>query len=140
MVDFGESLGLFFVIELTDWLGGILEGGIIHVDDDLGNDSSDFAISTLLCESIVNGLSEPVTDLALAHCDGSFEWHGRGFVGGSLFFVNEDVADLGTITVGDDDFVFAGEGCNECSDGVCDFFLGFGGDFTIFLKGVAAEG
>ncbi len=140
MVDFGESLGLFFVVELTDWLGGILEGRVIYIYDDLGNNGGNFAVGAFLGESIMNGLGEPVTDLTLAHGDGGFEWHGGSFVGGGLLFVDEDVADLGAIAVSDNDFVFAGEGCDKCPDGVCDFFLGFGGDFTIFLKGVAAEG
>ena len=88
MVDFSESFGLFFVVELTDGLGGVLESGVIDIDHNLRNDGSDFAIDTFLCKSIMDGLGKPIADLTLTHSDGGFEWHGWGFVGRGLLFVN----------------------------------------------------
>ena len=108
MVDFGESFGVFFAIELTDRLGRIFEGRVIYIDYDLGNNSSDLAVGAFFCKSIMDGLRKPVTDLALTHGYGGFEWHGGRFVGGSLLFMNEDITDLGTIAVRNNDFVFVG--------------------------------
>ena len=97
---------MFFVVELADGLGGIFKSWVISINYDLRNDSSDFAMLVFLGKSVMNGLSEPVADLTLAHCDGGFERHGGSFVGRGLFFVDEDVADLRAITVSDDDFIF----------------------------------
>ena len=108
VVDFGESLSLFFAIELTDWLGGIIKSRVIDVDYDLRNNSCYFTASVFQSKGIMNGLSQPITDLTLTHSNSSFEWHGRSFFGGTLFFVNEDIADLGTVTMSDHDFVFTG--------------------------------
>ena len=88
MIDFGEGFSLFFVVKLADGFGGISECWIINVDDDLGNDSGDFAVLAFFGKSIVNSLGEPVTDLALAHSNCSFKWHGRSFVGSGGLFVD----------------------------------------------------
>ena len=79
MVDFGESFGLLFVVELTDGFGGIPESGIVDVDDNLRDDGGDFTVDTFFRKSVMNGLGEPITDLALAHSDGGLEWHGWSF-------------------------------------------------------------
>ena len=106
MIDFGESFGLFFVIELADGFGGVTKSGIVYVDNNLRNNGGDFTVLVFLSEGVMDGLSEPIADLSLTHCDGSFERHSGGFVGRGLFFVNEDVTDLRAITVSDDNFVF----------------------------------
>ena len=79
---------MFFVIELADWFGGIFESRVICVDNNLGNDSSDFAVLIFASESIMDGLGEPIADLALTHGDSGFKWHGGSFVGRGLLFVN----------------------------------------------------
>ncbi len=124
---------MFFVVELTDGFGGVLEGGVIDIDDDLGNDSSDFAVLVFTGEGIVDGLGEPVADLTLAHSDGGFEGHSGSFIGGGGLLVDEDIADLRAVTVSDDDFIFAGEGGDNCANDARDLFLSCGGDFAVFL-------
>ncbi len=79
MVDFGKGFGLFFVIKLANRFGRVLESGVIDVDDNLRDDGGDFAINAFFDEGIVDGLSEPITDLALAHSYGGLEWHGWSF-------------------------------------------------------------
>lgn len=130
---------MFFVVKLADGFGRILESGVIQINDDLGNNGSNLATRAFLCKGVMDSLGKPVTDLALAHGDGGFEGHGGGFVGGGVFFVEHDVANLGTITVSDDNFVFIGKSCYNSTNDVGDFFLSFGGDFAVFLKGVAAK-
>lgn len=87
----------------------------------------------------MDSLSKPVTDLALTHGNGGFEGHGGSFIGGGVFFVKHDVADLRAITVSDDNFVFIGKGCHDSANDIGDFFLSFGGDFAVFLKGIATK-
>ena len=54
--------------------------------------------------------------------------------------MDENVADLRAVAVGDDDFVFAGEFGDKFTDFFSDGFLSLGRDFAVFLEGVAAEG
>ena len=135
----GELFGLGLGVKLADGLGGILEGGVGAVNDNLRDDGGDLAALALSGESVIDGLGEPVTDLTLAHGDSSLERHSGGFVAGGLLFVDEDVADLGAVAVGNDDFIFASKISDDFTDFLGDFFLGFGGGFTVFLEGVAAE-
>ena len=115
------------------------EGGILAVDHDLSDDADDLFVAFFFGEGIADGLGEPIADLALAHGDSGFKRHGGRSGGGGGFFVNQNVADLGTVAVGDDDFVVAGklgdDGANLAGDG----FLGFSGDFAVTLQGVATE-
>ena len=106
MISTGELFGFFFGIELADGFGGIFESWITGANYDLGNYGGDFFGFAMGGKSVVDGLGEPVTDLALAHSYGGFQRHGGSLVGRGLFFVNQDIADLRTVTVGDDDFIF----------------------------------
>lgn len=91
---------------MTDRFGGVFEGRVAWVDNNLRDNSDDFFAFALFCEGVVDSLSEPVSDLTLTHGDSGFERHGRGLVGGSFFFVEKDVADLRAVAMGDDDVVF----------------------------------
>ena len=53
--------------------------------------------------------------------------------------MNQDVANLWAIAVGDDNFVFFGQISDNFADFFSNFFLSFGGGFTIFLEGIAAK-
>ena len=72
MVFFGEPSGGFGVVELPDRFGGVLEGWVVFVDNDLGDDGGDLSMLVFLDKGIVDGLGEPIADLALAHGDSSF--------------------------------------------------------------------
>ena len=109
------------------------KGGVVFAYDYLGDDRGDFFGLTTLEKSIVDGLGQPVTDLALAHGDGGLERHGGGAGSGGGFFMNENVADLGAVAVRDDDLVFAGQVSDDFADFFGDFLLRFGGDFAILL-------
>ncbi len=104
---FCEHFGGFCIVKFADGFFGALEGRVVFVYYDLGNDGGDLFVLTAFQKSVVDGLGEPVADLALAHGDGGFEGHGGGFFGGGRFFVDENIADLGAVAVGDDNFVFA---------------------------------
>ena len=47
--------------------------------------------------------------------------------------MDQDVADLWTIAVGDYDFIFIGEAGDDFANFASDLFLIFSGDFAIFL-------
>ena len=47
--------------------------------------------------------------------------------------MNEDVANLGAIAVGNNNIIFVGEFGDEGADFASDLFLRFGGDFAVFL-------
>lgn len=72
MICFGESFGFFFGIKLTDRFGGGLKGGIVTTNYDLRDDGDDFFVFAFFGESVIDGLGEPITDLALTHGDCSF--------------------------------------------------------------------
>ena len=116
------------------------ESGIFAVHNHLGDYTDNLLATFFLGESVVDGLGEPIADLTLAHGDGGFQRHGGRGGGGGGFFVNEDVADLGTVAVGDDDFVFIGKFSNHGANLAGDGFLGFGGDFAVALEGIATQG
>lgn len=102
----GEFDGFFRGVELTNGFRWVFEGGVRFIDNDLSDDADDFLSFMFPGEGVADGLGEPVADLTLTHGDGSFERHSGSGFGGGRFFVNEDIADLGTVAVGDDDFVF----------------------------------
>ena len=54
--------------------------------------------------------------------------------------MDEDVADLGAVTVSDDNFVFVSEAGNDVADLTGDLFLGRSSDFAVFLESIATEG
>ena len=83
-----ESAGGAGVVELTDRFRRVFESGVGTADYDLGNNGGDFLRTTTFDEGIVDGLGEPVADLALAHGNGGLERHGRRGVAGGGFFVN----------------------------------------------------
>ena len=105
MILASQSFGYFGGVKLTNRLSGVFESGVVLVDDNLGNNSGYLGFLVVFGESIVNSLGEPITDLTLTHGDGGFERHGWSFFGSGGFFVDEDVADLRTVTMGNDDFV-----------------------------------
>ena len=53
--------------------------------------------------------------------------------------MDEEVADLRTITVRDDNIVLICELSDFLADGASDFLLSFSGGFAVFLEGVATE-
>ena len=116
------------------------ESGIFAVHDHLGDYTDNLLATFFLGESVVDGLGEPIADLTLTHGDGGFQRHGGRSGGGGGFFVNEDITDLGTVAVGDDDFVFIGKFSNHGANLAGDGFLGFGGDFAVALEGIATQG
>lgn len=136
---FGESLGLGGGVELADWFRRILEGGVGGVDEDLGDDAGDRLRLVKLGERIIESLSEPIADLALAHRDGGFERHSGGGVSSCGFFVDENIADLRAVAVDDDDVILLGELRDRVANLAGDLFLCFGGRFAVFLEGVTAE-
>ncbi len=88
MILTGERAGGGGVVKLADGLGGIFESGVRTANYDLGDNSGDFLGATATNKSVVDGLGEPVADLALTHGDGGFERHGGCGRGGSGFFVD----------------------------------------------------
>ena len=136
----GELDGFGGGIELADGFRGMAEGGIFAVHNYLGDHADNLLATFFLGEGVVDGLGEPIADLALTHGDGGFQRHGGRGGGGGGFFVDEDVADLGTVTVGDDDFVFIGKLSNHGANLASDGFLGVGGDFAVALEGIATQG
>lgn len=74
----------------------------------MGNDGDDFFVFADFGKGIIDGLGEPIADLTLTHGDCGFERHGGSFFGSGGFFVNEDVADLRTVAVSNDDFEATG--------------------------------
>ena len=134
-----ESFRFFFGIELADRFGGVFESGIIAANYDLRNNGDDFFVFAFFSEGIVDSLGEPITDLTLAHSDGSLKRHSRCLFGRGGLFVNENVANLGAIAMGDDDFVLVSEFGDSFAYFNGDFLLGFGRGFTVFLESVPAE-
>ena len=93
---------------MPDGFGGVFEGGVGSIDDNLGDNGDDFFAFAKFDKSIIDSLSEPIANLTLTHGDCGFEGHGGSLLGGGLLFMNQNIADLRTVAVGDDDFVFVG--------------------------------
>jgi len=137
--ELGEFDGFFCGVELADRFRRVFEGGVGFIDDDLSDDADDFFMAMFPSKGVTDGLGEPVADLALTHSDCGFERHGWGGRRSGRLFVNEDVADLRTVAVGDDNFVFVRKARDCAADLFGDGFLGFGSYFPTFLESIAAE-
>lgn len=137
--ELGEFDGFFCSIELTDRFRWVFEGGVGFIDDDLSDDADDFFMAMFPSEGVADGLRKPIADLALAHGDCGFERHGWGGRRSGRLFVNENVADLRAVAVGDDNFVFVRKARDCAADLFGDGFLGFGSHFPVFLESVAAK-
>lgn len=137
--ELGEFDGFFCSIELTDRFRGVFEGGVGFIDDDLSDDADDFFMAMFPSEGVADGLRKPIADLALAHGDCGFERHGWGGRRSGRLFVNENVADLRAVAVGDDNFVFVRKARDCAADLFGDGFLSFGSHFPVFLESVAAK-
>ena len=124
---------------MTDWFGGIFEGRVGAVYDHLANNGGDFAAFAELTQGVVDSLSEPVANLTLTHGNCGLKWHGRSFFGGSGFFMNQDVTDLRTVTMSNDNLIVAAEFGNNFADFHSDGFLSFSGGFTVSLECVSAK-
>lgn len=52
----GEGFSFFFGIKLSNGFSWIVKRRVFAVDNDLGNDSSDFFAFALFCKSVIDGL------------------------------------------------------------------------------------
>src|SRR2546421_9034612 len=87
-----------------DWLRRVRERGIIRADEDLGDHAGDTALDPPDGKFVPQGLREQVADLGLALRPAHVERH-RGDDVARLFVLQQDVADLRTVTVRQDDVV-----------------------------------
>jgi hypothetical protein len=95
-------------VEGADGLGGIREGRVVLVDEDLGDDGGDGLVPALAAQFVGEGLADLVADGALGVGDAAFE---GDFVEDVLGEVGaqQDEADLGAVAVGDHDAVAGGD-------------------------------
>ena len=87
-----------------DWLRRVRERGIIRAHEDLGDHAGDTALDVAGGEFVPQSLREQVADLGLALRPAHVERH-RGDDVARLFVLQQDVADLGTVPVRQDDVV-----------------------------------
>ena len=69
----------YHIYALTDGLGWVFECRVVFIDFDLRNNGGNFFILPFFYKSIRDGLSQPITDLALRHGHSGFERHGGSF-------------------------------------------------------------
>ena len=103
----GDAVGGLLVVERADGLGGMLEGGVSLVNEDLCHDGRNVLVHAAGGELVTDGVLQVVTDVALTHRAALGEGHvgldGLGLSGGGHTEV--DHADLRAVAVGDDDLV-----------------------------------
>ena len=119
---FGDLLGLFLGVEAADGLRGMLEAGILLIDDDLRHDGRTFLIYAAVLQLMLNSLLKMIADVALRHCAAFGEGHERGvpaLVRGEL---HREVyhADLRAIAVADDDLIALLDEVYDGAGGIAD--------------------
>ena len=95
-----ERLGAIPGEERPDRLGGTAEGRIIDIDFHFGEKRDHARFDADRLQSVSHRLLEHESHRTLGLRDGDVERLGRD-LGGGLFALDQDVADLGTVTVND---------------------------------------
>ena len=128
----GLGLGGLLVHERAHGLGGVLERGVVLVDDGLGHDAGGRAHDVAGLQVVQDGLGQLVADVALGHGAGLGEGHVRGLVvvGRRVGEGVVDHADLRAVAVGDDDV-------GAVLDHVHDVLGGVLHELELLLRGVA---
>ena len=121
-----------FVVEGTDGLRRILEGRVVLVDQDLGDDRRDVLLQAAGSQLVADGVLQMVADVALAHRAAFREGHLR--LDGASFrcraHAQVDHTNLRAVAMGDDDFIAL---LDQVDNGLC----GFRDQLELFLGGVA---
>ena len=122
----------FLVVESADGLGGVLEGRVVLVHQNLCHNGGNFLFHSTLGQLVADGVLQMVADVALAHSAALRERHigldGLGL--GSGGHTKVDHAHLGAVAVGNDDLVALGD---QVNNGLCRL----GDESELFIRGIA---
>ena len=128
----GNPVGLLLGVEGADGLGGLLESGILFVNNNLRHDSGDRLFNAALFHLVADAVLEMVADVALAHGAALREGH-RRLDGARLRrrgHTKVNHAHLRAVAMGDDNVVAL---LNE----VYDRGRSSGDELELFFRGVA---
>ena len=115
----GQFGGFFFGKEGANGFGGILKTGIIGADDDLVDQRGNGRADAFCTKEIAECLFEHIAELPLCHGIVDIERHiGDEFF--AFFLLDEEVADLRAVSVGDDESVTGFDEFDEFTTGLVD--------------------
>ena len=137
----GELPGTRLGVEGPDRLGRRGEGGIALVDHALGQKRGDRRPQAQLDHVVVEALLQHVADLPLGLGAADVHGHGRDELGREVV-LDQDVADLGTVAVGEHDAPAVGHEARDAPAALVDVdeLLLEGADLAGLQDGVAAQG
>ncbi len=106
-----------FAVERTDRLGRTLEPRVGGIDDRLGHDRYHALLDPLAAQLVVQSLADLIPDRALGIGATTVQWHLVQHLLGKLG-AQQDEADLGTVTVCNDDTVPLGNDIGDAITGL----------------------
>ena len=102
------TFGLFLGQERSDRFVEVLERRVLGIDDDLRDDGDDVALDVEAAQPVEQALLQHVADFALRFHHADFQRQSVGLAQG-LLDPGQDVADLGAVAVGNQQFGIAAQ-------------------------------